>query len=154
VVPMLWIFIASVQLDRTNELSLNNYVQLFTRPIYLQPIGNSFLLAASVALLAVSTGTVIAWAVSRTDMPARGLIRTLVFGAFVTPSSPGATAWIFLAAPNSGWLNRAWVALGLGERGPLNVYSLAGAIFVIALYSYPYTFAFVANALEVVPSDM
>src|SRR5205823_5696572 len=94
------------------------------------------------------------WAVSRTDMPARGVIRALVFAAFVTPSFLGATAWIFLAAPNSGWLNRGWVALGLGERGLLNVYSLAGAIFVIALYSYPYAFAFVANALEAVPSEL
>src|SRR5262249_52290577 len=86
VVPMLWLFVASVQIDRTGELSLGNYVQLFTRPIYLQPILNSFLLATSVALLAVSVGTVLAWAVSRTDMPARGLIRALVFAAFVTPS--------------------------------------------------------------------
>jgi iron(III) transport system permease protein len=31
---------------------------------------------------------------------------------------------------------------------------LGGAIFVIALYSYPYTFTFASNALEMIPSDM
>jgi len=87
-------------------------------------------------------------------MPGRDLIRTMVFAAFVTPSFLGAAAWIFLAAPNSGWLNRGAVALTGAEHGPLNIYSLGGAIFVIAMYSYPYTFAFASDALETIPSEM
>src|SRR5205807_1230984 len=62
-------------------------------------------------------------------------------------------AWI-LVAPHSGWRNRAWVALTGAPRGFLNIYSLAGAVCVIALYSYPYAFAFVSSALELVPAEM
>jgi iron(III) transport system permease protein len=153
VVPLAWIFVASVHADQDNRLTLVNYLEAFTRAIYLQPIRHSLILASAVAVIAVASGTVLAWAVGRTDMPGRGLIRMLVFAAFVTPPFLGATAWIFLAAPNSGWLNRIWVGLTGSARGPLNIYSLAGAIFVIALYSYPYTFAFVSNALELVPSE-
>jgi iron(III) transport system permease protein len=154
VVPLAWIFVASVHADQDNRLTLANYVEAFTNPIYLQPIRNSLILAALVAVMAVPFGTALAWAVSRTDMPGRNLIRMLVFAAFVTPSFLGATAWIFLAAPNSGWLNRGWVALTGAPRGLLNIYSLIGAVCVIAMYSFPYTFAFVSNALEFVPSDM
>ncbi len=154
IVPLVWIFVASVHADVDNRLTLANYVEAFTRAIYLRPIQNSLMLASLVAVIAVTSGTVLSWAVSRTDMPGRDLIRLLVLAAFVTPSFLGATAWIFLAAPNSGWINRGWVALTGAAQGPLNIYSLGGAIFVIALYSYPYAFAFVSSALELVPSEM
>ncbi len=153
-VPLLWILVSSVHADQDNRLTLANFVEAFSQSIYLQPIRNSLVLATLVAVVASAIGTVVAWAISRTDMPGRSLIRVLVFAAFVTPSFLGATAWIFLAAPNSGWLNRGWIALTGAERGPLNIYSLGGAVFVIALYSYPYAFAFVSNALELVPSEM
>jgi len=154
IVPLAFIFVASVHSDETDRLTLANYVEAFSRAIYLQPIRNSLLLAAAVAVVSCLCGTLLSWAVSHTDMPARNLIRNLVFAAFVTPSFLGAAAWIFLAAPNSGWLNRAWVALTGAAHGPFNIYSLGGAIFVIAMYSYPYTFAFASNALELIPSEM
>ncbi len=153
-VPLLWILIASVHADHDNHLTLANFVEVFSQSIYLHPIQNSLVLASLVAVVACAIGTLVALAISRTDMPGRTLIRALVFAAFVTPSFLGATAWIFLAAPNSGWLNRGWVALAGTAHGPFNIYSLGGAIFVIALYSYPYVFAFVSSALELVPSEM
>jgi iron(III) transport system permease protein len=153
-VPLFWILLASFRADGTGQLTVGNYVHLATTPLYWQPVWNSLVLASAVAVLAVVVGTALAWAVSRTDMPGRGFIRTCVFGGFVTPAFLGATAWIFLAAPNSGWLNRLWTTIAHTERGPFDIYSLAGAIFVMSLYSYPYTFAFVATALDAVPSDM
>lgn len=154
IVPLAWIFVASVHADRDNHLTLANYVEAFTRAIYLQPIENSLLLAGAAAVIAVVLGTVLGWSVSRTDMPGRELIRMLALATFVTPAFLGATAWIFLAAPNSGWLNRGWVALTGAAHGPWNIYSLGGAIFVIAMYSYSYTFTFASSALELVPSEM
>jgi len=153
-VPLGYIFFASVHRDQDDRLSLLNYVEAFSKAIYLSPIRNSLVLASAAAIIALLFGTFLSWAVSRTDMPGRNLIRTLVFAAFVTPSFLGAAAWTFLAAPNSGWLNRGAVALFGAQRGPFNIYSLGGAIFVIGLYSYPYTFAFANNALETIPSEM
>jgi iron(III) transport system permease protein len=152
--PLVWIAASSLQSDTTNQWTLGNYVEGFSRAIYLEPIRNSLLIAVVVAATAVFVGTLLAWAVSRTDMPGGGLIRSLVFAAFVTPAFLGAIAWIFLAAPNSGWFNKAAVALTGAPRGPFNIYSVPGAILVIALYSYPYAFTFVASALEVMPSEL
>lgn len=153
-VPMAWIVAASLQGDRDGRFTLGNYAEAFSRSIYLGPIRNSLLIATAVSAVATTLGAVLSWAVSRTDMPGRGLIRLSTFAAFATPSFLGATAWIFLAAPNSGWINRGWTALTGASHGPLDIYSVPGAIFVIALYSYPYTFAFASSALEMIPSDM
>ncbi|TMI82023.1 MAG: hypothetical protein E6H03_06215 [Bacillati bacterium ANGP1] len=46
VVPLAWILVASVHSDQDNRLTPANYVEAFTKSIYLQPIRNSLILAA------------------------------------------------------------------------------------------------------------
>ena len=152
--PLGWLFYTSLQAPETGKLGTGNYITAFTKSIYLTPIFNSFVLAASVATVATLIGTPLAWLVSRTDLPARSLLRALVIAAFVTPPFLGAQAWMLLAAPHSGWLNRAVVALFHVPEGPFNIYSLAGAVFVMASYNIPYTFTFVAGALALMPAEI
>jgi iron(III) transport system permease protein len=154
IVPIGWLFVASFQNGETQAFTLGNYAEAFSRRIYLEPIFNSLKLAISVATIATIAGTALAWLVSRTDLPGRAILRPLILAAFVTPSFLGAEGWIFLAAPNSGWINKIWVALFHTEHGPVNVYSMEGAIFVIALYSIPYTFSFVSATLDMMPSEL
>jgi len=155
VLPLGWLFVISLQhADGTPGLSLANYAEAFSHAIYLRPIVNSFVLAISVATLATAIGAPLAWLVARTDLPVRWLVRGLVTAAFVTPSFVGAEAWITLAAPNSGWINRGIAALAHTEHGPFNIFSLAGAIFVMALYNVPYAFTFTAGALELMSADL
>jgi len=153
-VPLAWLAWTSLQDPLTGQLTLDNYRTAFTRRIYLAPIANSFRMATAVAVIAVLVGTPLAWLVARTDLPGRWLLRPLILAAFVTPSFLGANAWIFLAAPNSGMLNRAWAALFHTEHGPADIYSLNGCIFVIALYSIPYTFSLVTATLELMSSEL
>jgi iron(III) transport system permease protein len=152
--PLGWLLFTSLQDPLTGRLGFANYVRAFTRSIYLMPIVNSLILASSVAAIAVAIGTPLAWLVARTDLPARGLLRALVVAAFVTPPFLGAQAWMLLAAPHSGWLNRAIEAVTGAGHGPFNVYSLAGAVFVMASYNIPYTFTFVSGALALMPSEL
>ena len=111
-------------------------------------------LGACAALLAGVFAVPLAWAVSRTDMPGRGLVRILVLATFITPPYTGAVAWILLAGPNAGWLNKIFVALTGAESGPFNIYSFPGLVLVVALYSFPYIFIFTTAALELVSSEM
>jgi iron(III) transport system permease protein len=154
VLPLGWLLYTSLQIPDTARLTLGNYVEAFSKSIYLSPILNSLILASSVATIAVLVGTPLAWIVARSDLPGRSLLRAAVVAAFVTPSFLGAQAWMLLAAPNSGWLNKWFVALTHAEHGPLNIYSLGGAIFVMALYNIPYTFTFVSVALAALPSEL
>ena len=134
--------------------TFGNYVAAYSHPRYLQALVNTLMMGVAVSLLTLALALPLAWAVSRTDMPGKKLVRLLVLGAFVTPPYLGAIGWILLAGPNAGWLNRIAVALTGAQNGPLNIYSFTGLTFVIAIYSYPYLFIFVSNALDLVSSEM
>ncbi|MDB5092955.1 MAG: potH 2 [Candidatus Eremiobacteraeota bacterium] len=154
IVPIGWLLAISVERPDGGSLTLGNYVEAFTKSIYLRPILNSLILAFSVASIAVLLGTPLAWLIARSNMPGRKTFRALITAAFVTPSFIGAEAWILLAAPNSGWINRAIASFTHADHGPLNIFSLAGAVFVMALYNVPYTFTFVAGGLELLSVEL
>ena len=152
--PFLQLLITSFRSDKTGGFTLANYAAAYGRDRYVQALLNSLQLGACAALLAGVFAVPLAWAVSRTNMPGRGLVRMLVLATFITPPYTGAVAWILLAGPNAGWLNRLFVMLTGAEAGPFNIYSFPGLVLVIALYSYPYIFIFTTAALELVSSEM
>ncbi|HYZ17386.1 MAG TPA: iron ABC transporter permease [Candidatus Acidoferrum sp.] len=154
VLPVGWLLVASVTGD--HEFTLANYAQLLTDPTMLKPLWNTLLSSTFVALACVVVGVPMGWCVARTDMPLRRLVRALTMASLVTPPFLGAIAWELLAAPNSGFLNQGARALFGLDRSvhPFNIYSLAGLTFVNFLYTFPYVFVLVANALERIPSDL
>jgi iron(III) transport system permease protein len=152
--PLFRLVQLSLQDTDTGAFTLLNYVTAYSRPRYLTATWNSLQLGFWVTVLCLLFAVPIAWAVSRTDMPCKGAIRLLVLGAFVTPPYLGSIAWILLAGPNSGWLNRVWMAATGAQEGLFNIYSFEGLTFNIALYSFPYLFIFTSAALDVVSSEM
>jgi iron(III) transport system permease protein len=152
--PFVHLVATSFRSADTGGFTWENYVAAYGRERYVQALVNSLKLGAGAALLAGLFAVPLAWAVSRTNMPGRGLVRTLVLATFITPPYTGAVAWILLAGPNAGWLNRFYVFLTGADTGPFNIYSFPGLVVVIALYSYPYVFIFTSAALELVSSEM
>jgi len=152
--PLARLLLASLESPDTGAYTLANYVAAYGRPRHLQALWNSMLLGAGVTALCLAFAVPIAWAVSRTNMPAKNLVRLLVMGAFVTPPYLGAVGWILLAGPNSGWINRVWQMLTGASEGVFNIYSFPGLALIIALYSFPYLFIFTTAALDVVSSEM
>ena len=146
--PFVHLLVASFRSEKTGAFTFANYAAAYGRERYVQALINSLELGACSASLAGFFAVPLAWAVSRTDMPGRGLVRTLVLATFVTPPYTGAVAWILLAGPNAGWLNKIFVALTGAESGPFNIYSFPGLVMVVALYSYPYIFIFTTAALR------
>jgi iron(III) transport system permease protein len=152
--PMVRLVVASFQEAETGRFTLANYAEAYGHWRHLQAILNSLELGLGFALLAGLFGVPIAWAISRTDMPAKGFVRLMVFGAFIIPPYLGAIGWILLAGPNAGWLNKFWMALTGASHGIFNVYSMAGLIIVVAVTSFPYVFIFTNSALDLVSSEM
>src|SRR5690242_50638 len=155
VLPMSWLVYFSVT-DRGGALTFANFVQLFTDPVFLEPLGTTLLLAVGSAAICCAVAAPIGWLVARTDMPLRGVVRALVTASFVTPPFLGAIAWELLAAPNSGLLNKIFrMVTGASQDEYLfNIYSLGGLIFVISCYTFPYVFVLLANALDRIPGDL
>jgi iron(III) transport system permease protein len=135
-------------------LTFDNYFYAFGRARYLQALWNSLLYGATTTLVATLLALPLAWGFARTKMPGKTLIRAGLLGTFVIPSYLAAIAWILLAGPNAGWINRAWMFLSGAENGLFNVYSFGGLVFVSALYAIPYIFIYVSDGLSAVSSEM
>src|SRR5665213_2628734 len=156
VYPLIEVLLISLQHTngRPAGVTLDSYALAFGKARYLQGFWNSALLGAGVATLCMVLTVPMAWAVARTDMPGKKFVRAMVMLTFITPPFLGATSWVLLAAPNAGWLNRLYIAVTGAPAGPLNIYSMTGLAFVIAIYSIPYSFVFTTAALELVSSEI
>ena len=152
--PLMRLLLVSFQQQDTGAFTIANYLAAYGRSRYVDALLNSLVLGASAASLCLVFGVPMAWALSRTDMPGKGLIWVSILGTFIIPPYLGAVGWILLAGPNAGWLNRMVVALTGAPSGPFNVYSMPGLVLVIACYSFPYVFVFTKSALDLVSSEM
>jgi iron(III) transport system permease protein len=152
--PLAKLFVVSFEDQRTGAFTLGNYAFAYGRERYINALVNSLLLGLASATLAVILAVPMAWALSRTDMPGKGLTWATVLGAFILPPYLSAIGWILLAGPNAGFVNRFWRDL-TGLDAPLfNIYSFEGMTLVIALNSFPLVFIFVKAALDLVSSEM
>ena len=155
--PLFWLFVTSFR-DDAQQWTLQHYSQVATDPSFLQPLWTTLWTSAAVGLLCVLVAPPMSWLVARTDLPGKRLLRTLILASFVTPPFLGAFAWVLLGGPNAGLVNQWYYGLfGLKpfEATPLlNIFSAGGMVFVMALYTFPYVFTFVANSLDVIPSEL
>jgi iron(III) transport system permease protein len=151
--PLLRLVLVSFQ-GASGGFTLDNYLAAYGRWRYIEALINSLVIGFAVGVVCTLFGVPMAWAVSRTDMPGKGLVWAAVLGTFIVPSYLSAVAWILLAGPNAGWLNRLWIALTGAEAGPFNIYSKTGLVLVIAASSFPYMFVFTRSALDLISSEM
>src|SRR5450631_2844951 len=146
--PMFRLLTTSLTGD-AGQLSLEHYRQLFVDPAFVKPLLTTLWTSAAVGVLCIVAAAPMAWLVSRTDLPAKRLLRALILASFVTPPFLGAFAWVLLGGPNAGLINQWYYALfGLKpfEATPLiNIFSAGGMVFVMALYTFPYVFTCVAH---------
>ena len=148
---LLW---ASFEHPETGAFTLENYAAAYGRWRYIEALINSLVVGLAVATLCTVFGVPMAWAVSRTDMPGKGLV-----WARCSARSSCRTTWArwrgsCMAGPNAGWLNRVYTGLTGAAAGPFNIYSMPGLVLVIACYSFPYMFVFTRSALDLISSEM
>lgn len=152
--PLFRLLLISFQQPETGAFTFANYIAAYSRSRYVGALGNSLILGVSAATLCLVFGVPLAWALSRTDMPAKGLVWVSILGTFIIPPYLGAVGWILLAGPNAGWLNRLALALTGADKGPFNIYTMPGLVLVTACYSFPYVFMFTRSALDLISSEM
>src|SRR3954470_6040698 len=156
--PLYWLLVTSLRDPATQAFTLGNYRQLFVDPAFVKPFITTLWTSAAVGIACLVAAAPMAYLVSRTDLPFKRLLRMLVLASFVTPPFLGGFAWVLLGGPNAGILNQWYYAItGLKafEASPLiNIFSAWGMVFVMALYTFPYVFTFVANSLDMIPSEL
>ena len=155
--PMYWLAVTSVR-DEAKNFTVAHYYTLFHDPSFLKPLWTTLWTSLAVGGLCVVFAGPMAWLVARTDLPFKRPLRMMVLASFVTPPFLGAFAWVLLGGPNAGLVNQWYYALfdlKPFDAAPLiNIFSAWGMVFVMALYTFPYVFTFVANSLDLIPSDL
>ena len=150
--PLGWL--AYVSVTSEGGATFVHYQKVFTDPHFQKALWNTVVLAFWVGLASLAIGAPMAWLSARTDLPGKRLIRGLMMASFVTPPFLGAFAWVMLAGPNAGFLNKAYRSLTGAEDPLVNIFSMPGLIFVVAIYTFPYVFIMIANTLELIASDL
>lgn len=150
--PLGWL--ATVSVRGESGVTFSHYLKLFDDLQLRKAVWNTVVLSFWTGIVSVAIGAPLAWLTARTDFPGRGAIRALALASFVTPPFLGAFAWELLAGPNAGALNKAWRAVTGSESPLLNVFSMPGLIFVVAIYTFPYVYVMITNTLELIASDL
>ena len=108
--PFVYLVVTSFTAERTGDFTFANYVVAYGRARYVEALFNSLKLGA------VSAGAGRRCSPFRSPGRCRAPTcrgaassRMLVLATFITPPYTGAVAWILLAGPNAGWLNRFYM---------------------------------------------
>jgi iron(III) transport system permease protein len=150
--PLGWLVWVSVSSEQ--GATLGHYAAVLADAQLRKALWNTLVLAGWVGVAAVAFGAPLAWLTARTDLPGKAVVRGLVLASFVTPPFLGAFAWVMLAGPNAGLLNTAWRALTGADDPLVDIFSMPGLIFVVAIYTFPYVYIMIANLLELIASDL
>jgi iron(III) transport system permease protein len=130
-----------------DQFTFQYYRNLISELRVLGPFLNTVYFSAGSALLATAVGGTIAWIVTRTDTPLRGLGYFTAFASFGTPFILYTIGWLLLlgkAGPVNYWLKTLF-----NQTAPvINIYSLAGMIFIESLLWSPFVFLMLAAAFR------
>ncbi len=114
---------------------------------------NSLLTSSLGALLATVFGGALAWALERTDVPARNFFRAAFFVPFLVPPFIGTIGWLAVFGP-VGYANALYNRATGSTEGLVDLYGPGGIVALLALHSYPIVYLTVAAALGGVPAAL
>lgn len=141
------------------EFTLAHWQRVLTgnlsEKLLLEPLGNTLITGIITSVLSLLIGGILAWLVVRTDLPARGMLRTLLILPYLLPSFALALAWttafkselvggrpgvyeILLGIPPPEWLS----------LGPVPM------IIAMTIHYYPFTFLIVSGALTTLDAQL
>ena len=131
--PTLMLFYGSFlsqPLGVPGEFTLRNYFSAYSDPLTYQLLFNSFVFATGAAVISTLLAAALAWIAIRTNAPFRRLFELTAIIPNILPPILVSISWVMLLNPSNGLINGAFVRLFGLEKGPFNIYSMAGLIFV------------------------
>ena len=149
--PLVWLVLAALGFPA--ELRLDYIAGVFARSQNYSALVNTLILALGAGAFSVVLGVPLAWAAARTDMPFRRSLQALVALSYITPPYLTAIAYIILLGPDAGYFNRILQTITGVARGPIDIFSMGGVIFVIAMHVFPFTFFMTYAALRSVDAS-
>ena len=126
------------------QYGFDNYLDLVHD---LGVMRNTVVVAGLATVMAVMFGFVLAWILSRTDVPGQRLLERLMELPYYVTPLVGALAWSVLAGPKNSFLNQLWRLAG-GRGDIVNVQSAFGIAWVMALFEGTVAFMMISAAMK------
>src|SRR5258706_7055996 len=133
VYPLLLVVVESFQVAPPGlpaQYGLDGWRAAFAEPLLRAALLNTFTVTLARQVVSLALAILIAWLIARTDLPGRNWIEFAFWAAFFLPTLTVTLSWILLLDPDYGLINTALVGLGLVAKGPFDIYSFWGIVWV------------------------
>lgn len=131
--------------------TLDNYATVFLSSSTYRLLLTTLVFSLGALLLSFSLSITLAWLTERTNMPFRDVIFILIVASLGIPNVILGIAWELVLNPVNGLINLVIRELtGWEGRGPLNVFTLPGMIFVQGISLVPITYLLVSAAFRAI----
>lgn len=141
------------------EFTLAHWQRVLTgrlsQKLLLEPLGHTLLIGISASALALTVGGLLGWLVTRTNLPGRGWLRTLLIVPYLLPAYALALAWttVFKSDLVGGRPGVFEALLGFPPP-PWSSYGSIPIILAMAVHYYPFTFLVVSGALTTLDAQL
>jgi iron(III) transport system permease protein len=151
VLPLIFLLIGSLKGE--DGMSLDHFAEVLSGRLYVNALLNSLILGAWTGLFSLIIGLVLAWAVSRTDVPAKPLLQLTATLSYLSPPFLTAIALTYLFSPNAGLMNVLMRdVLGLPWL-TFNIFSMKGLVLVTVMHTFPFVYLLASSALQSVDAS-
>jgi iron(III) transport system permease protein len=147
--PVFFLFQAALdvgdpQVRPPTAYGLDNFNGIFQYP---QILLNTLTVSVAATVMALVFGFVMAWILTRTNVPGRHLFEQLMAVPYYLTPLLGALAWSLLGSPESGFINQIWRALG-GNSHLIDINTAYGIAWVMALFEGSVAFVMIAAVMK------
>src|SRR5882757_9514829 len=151
VLPLLFLLVGSLKGEQ--GMSLDHFGEVLSGRLYVNALKNSLILGAWTGLFSLLIGLLLAWAVSRTDVPCKRFIQATATLSYLLPPFLTAIAFTYLFSPNSGLINVLMRdVLGLPWL-TFNIFSMTGLVIVTVMHTFPFVYLLASSALQSVDAS-
>lgn len=163
--PLVWAFLLSFTdfnintlagTEKTLFIGFNNYIELWTHPLFWKAIGNTlyFVLVGGSLTILVSLGA--ALLIDSQHIRFKGIFSTIFFMPVATTLVAIAVIWRFIYHPRYGWFNQLLDVFGMGGIDWLGDtrWAMPAIILMMVWKSFGYNMIIFLAGLRSIPGDL
>jgi iron(III) transport system permease protein len=151
VLPLCSLLIGSLVSDE--GVTFGYFQEALSGRLYTSALINSLILGAWTGLFSILIGVPLAWAVSRTNVPGKGLIKATATLSYLSPPFLTAIAFVNLFSPNAGLINIFMRDVAGAPWLTFNIFTMSGLVLVTVLHTFPFVYLLTSTALRSVDAS-
>lgn len=155
--PIVYVVVSAVSVNPAlpgSGFSLDAVKQVFATGSMLWLLARSVAFALVVGVLSTVLATALAWTTVRLDIRGSRVRETLCLGSLFIAPFVTAVAWVWLATPQTGVINKLLIAAHVPSFLQPDILSIGGMIFVLVAHYVPYGYLFVSAAMRRIDTRM